>query len=520
MNASKTLRNTGLLYLASMLLVVTLGSFFQSLSFSLGLIATELVCILLPALLYLRLTGQKLGGLLPLRWTGWKIALLCLVLGAAVWQVSILLEGIAIDLSGYELLLSPDAYPRTVVDALRIVAALVIAAPICEEILFRGVLMRSYQPYGATLAVVLSSALFAFFHMRLQGLPGLIPVAFLLGWVAMRTNSLLASMLVHMANNAFGAGLMILNGLSPDLVLGFPSAASIVAGVVFLALGIYALRRWTSAPAGGAHETLASLRHPRAWLVTFWPVVAGLILYGIMAASEVVYATAPQLLAGSQPVIVDAPASPGAWSYDLSHRGGDVVGAAQCSISDAAAQELACSWQIQDYDVAIGASRWISGAFSRSFTSRWAAGRPEQRQLAWRMQAAVDDQLESTAGAGGLEVVLQRDGAPLASAVLETGALLEDELPWRLSGLPFQVGYARLIKVIVPAYIPEGQDAPAPVQQNRLVVVEGGESIMIPAGNFVAWRVKIGERQTAWYEAGSPHRLLKYDDGMQVWVLK
>jgi hypothetical protein len=43
---------------------------------------------------------------------------------------------------------------------------------------------------------------------------------------------------------------------------------------------------------------------------------------------------------------------------------------------------------------------------------------------------------------------------------------------------------------------------------------------MTPAGNFVAWRVKIGERQTAWYEADPPHRLLKYDDGMHVWLLK
>jgi len=519
MNASKIFRNTGLLYLASMLLVVTLGSFFQNLSFSLGLIATEVVCILLPALLYLRLTGQKLGGLLPLRWTGWKVALLCLLLGAAVWQVGVLLEGIAIDLSGYELLLSPAAYPRSVADALLIVVALVIAAPICEEILFRGVLMRSYQPYGTTLALVLSSTLFAFFHMRLQGLPGLIPVAFLLGWVAMRTNSLLASILVHMANNAFGALLMILNGLSPDLAIGFPSAVSILAGLAVLALGIYALRRWTSAPAG-APQGLNLPRHPRLWLATFWPVAAGLILYVIMAASEVIYATAPQLLAGSQPVSLDTPASPGTWSYELSHRGGESVGAAQCSVSDGAAQELICGWQIQEYDVSIGASRWISGAFSRSFTSRWVEGRPLERQLTWQMQAAVSDQLTSAAGSDGLEVVLQRDGASLASAVLETSAVLEDELPWRLSSLPFQVGYARLVKVIVPAYQSDSQQTPAPAQQNRLVVVEGGQSIMTPAGNFVAWRVKIGERQTAWYEADPPHRLLKYDDGMHVWLLK
>lgn len=520
MNASKTLRNTGLLYLASMLLVVTLGSFFQSRLFSLGLIATELFCILLPALLYLRLTGQKLSGLLPLRWTGWKIAGLCLLLGAAVWQVGVLLEGIAIDLSGYELMLSPDAYPKTAADALLVIVALVIAAPICEEILFRGVLLRSYQPYGATFALVLSSALFAFFHMRLQGLPGLIPVALLLGWVALRTNSLLASILVHMANNAFGAALIILNSLSPDLALHFPSAASILAGTVFLALGVYALRRLTSPSAAVSPQPVNIPRHPRAWLVACWPIAAGLILYLIMAASEVVTASAPQLLAGSQPVALDAPASPGAWSYELSHRGGDAVGSAACALSEGAVQELGCSWQVQDYDIRIGSSRWISGAFTRSFASRWSAERPEERQVTWQMDAGDTTRLTSTAGASGLEVVLERGGTPLGSAALEADAVLEDELPWHLSSLPFQVGYARLVKVIVPAFDPDGSGAPAPAQQNRLVVVEGGEPVSVPAGQFIAWRVKIGDRQTAWYEASPPQRLLKYDDGMQVWVLK
>lgn len=520
MNASKTLRNTGLLYLASMLLVITLGSFFQTRSFGWGLIATEVVCILLPALVYLRLTKQKLDGLLPLRWTGWKIALLSLLLGAAVWQIGVMLEGIVVDLSGYELLLSPDAYPKNVAEALLIVVALVIAAPVCEEILFRGVLMRSYQPYGTMFALVLSSVMFVFFHMRLQGLPSLIPVAFLLGWVALRANSLLASILAHMANNAFGAALIILNSLSPDLILGFPSAVSLLAGMAVLALGVYALRRWTSPPAGEMQEGINLPRHPRAWLIAGWPIAASLLLYIMMAVGEVVYGIAPQLLAGSQPVTVEAPVRPGAWSYELSHRGGDAVGTAECSLSAGAVQELHCDWEIQAYDITIGASRWISGAFSRSIVSRWAVAQPGERHVEWQMQAADTERLTSSASGDEMEVVLDRNGIPVARAVLEAGAVLEDELPWRLSSLPFQVGYARLVKVIVPAYYPDGENTPTPAQQNRLVVVEGGESIMTPAGNFVAWRVKIGERKTAWYEASEPHRLLKYDDGVQVWVLK
>ena len=49
-----SLKNANLLLFITMLLVITLGSLIQTLNLSLGLIATELLLILLPAVLWLR----------------------------------------------------------------------------------------------------------------------------------------------------------------------------------------------------------------------------------------------------------------------------------------------------------------------------------------------------------------------------------------------------------------------------------------------------------------------------------
>ena len=41
-----------------------------------------------------------------------------------------------------------------------------------------------------------------------------------------------------------------------------------------------------------------------------------------------------------------------------------------------------------------------------------------------------------------------------------------------------------------------------------------------PAGNFVAYKVKVGNEGTAWYEVQSPHRLIKLETQFETLVLK
>lgn len=100
-------------------------------------------------------------------------------------------------------------------DNLSMFLYITIAAPISEEILFRGLVMRSLQPYGKQLALVASSLLFALFH----GNPIQIPFAFLmgllLGYLAQRYHIGWA-VLLHLINN------LVLGDLLPRFVDQIP----------------------------------------------------------------------------------------------------------------------------------------------------------------------------------------------------------------------------------------------------------------------------------------------------------
>lgn len=77
-----------------------------------------------------------------------------------------------------------------------------IAAPVFEELLFRGVLMKSLQPYGKHFSILASSLMFALFH----GNPIQIPFAFVMGVllaVLAQNFHIGWSVLLHMFNNLF-----------------------------------------------------------------------------------------------------------------------------------------------------------------------------------------------------------------------------------------------------------------------------------------------------------------------------
>lgn len=85
-------------------------------------------------------------------------------------------------------------------DSLSMLLYVGFGAPIFEEILFRGVVMRSLEPHGKKFAIFLSAMLFGLYHgSPLQSLYAML-VGLVLGYVAMEHNVLWA-MALHMFNN-------------------------------------------------------------------------------------------------------------------------------------------------------------------------------------------------------------------------------------------------------------------------------------------------------------------------------
>lgn len=75
-----------------------------------------------------------------------------------------------------------------------------LGAPIAEEILFRGLLLRSIEPYGKKFAIFSSALLFGLFHGNLSQAPFAFCVGLVLGYVTLEHNIAWA-MVLHMFNN-------------------------------------------------------------------------------------------------------------------------------------------------------------------------------------------------------------------------------------------------------------------------------------------------------------------------------
>ena len=76
-----------------------------------------------------------------------------------------------------------------------------MAAPVTEELLFRGGRLRSLQPYGKRFAIFCSALLFGLVHQNLTQTPFAFGFGLLAGYVAVEY-SILWSMSLHILNNA------------------------------------------------------------------------------------------------------------------------------------------------------------------------------------------------------------------------------------------------------------------------------------------------------------------------------
>lgn len=76
-----------------------------------------------------------------------------------------------------------------------------IIAPLFEEIIFRGYILNSMRIYGNIIAVVVSSVFFCMFHFNLVQFVNPILMGIMLSFIAIKSESILPSIIIHMFNN-------------------------------------------------------------------------------------------------------------------------------------------------------------------------------------------------------------------------------------------------------------------------------------------------------------------------------
>jgi uncharacterized protein len=131
---------------------------------------------------------------------GWFAAAvgLSLVTFAVAWVV---VEALVVGLGAPEIRYS-DAFDAEGYGFGWVVLATAVLPAIFEEIAFRGVIQTALGPVvGPAQALFVTAAMFAILHLSIPSMPHLLLMGALLGWLRVRTGSLLPGMLMHFCHN-------------------------------------------------------------------------------------------------------------------------------------------------------------------------------------------------------------------------------------------------------------------------------------------------------------------------------
>jgi len=195
-------------------------------------LATGELCLIAPGLLILALSRVPLAEGLALRPVSGRTVLLAALGGGALWAASLGLMNVQFvvwrpppDFLETFRVLHLKLRPRTFEEAILSVAAIALMPALCEETLFRGIVLPSLARMGAAVALLGSAALFALIHIDTVSAGPVfyrLPFAFAVGLglaaLRLRTGSLLPSMVAHAVLNTITFATVFLSGAASDVV--------------------------------------------------------------------------------------------------------------------------------------------------------------------------------------------------------------------------------------------------------------------------------------------------------------
>lgn len=192
------------LYLSLAIIFIFLGSYVQHRDFYSGIFITEYIIVLLPVIVLgiftkvdmkraLRLNKIKLSTL-------WKTLLLSFALLPIIAASNLLVITI---LSYFGKVIIPDIpLAKTSGEFLLMFFLVAISPGLCEEMLFRGLIMNAFEShFNKKIGVIAAAILFGLFHFNVQNILGPIILGIVFGYLVQVTNSILTSILLHTFNN-------------------------------------------------------------------------------------------------------------------------------------------------------------------------------------------------------------------------------------------------------------------------------------------------------------------------------
>ncbi|NUN07726.1 MAG: CPBP family intramembrane metalloprotease [Ignavibacteriaceae bacterium] len=202
--------------------------------------ASQFLFLLLPALIFSKIIYEKVGIIIRFHLPDWKgllifsvgaFALMPLLETLSELQIyfinqaaesNIIFKSLKSMFDSLDKLVT-DTYAsflkaESIMEGLIIIAVVAVSPAICEEVLFRGFIQRSFEfKFRVFGSILITSVFFALFHMNPYATLSLILLSVYLGYAVYKTDSIFTGIAIHFVNNFSAVMLYFIFG-TQDLV--------------------------------------------------------------------------------------------------------------------------------------------------------------------------------------------------------------------------------------------------------------------------------------------------------------
>lgn len=291
-----------LIYLVlQLLLLVLFGEIWIDNNIYILLAVIQLIVILLPALIFLHLTGLSGKAVLKLKPMTVLEALLVVMMTVASSLIASVLNSFAIFLLekiGTTVTVGNVPAPGSITELWIQIFVIVLLPAICEEIFFRGIVFGTLEPLGIRAAIIISAFYFSLFHFDIRNLLGPFFLGLLFAWFCYRTGSIIAGILAHFTNNILAVLVNWFNRHIPvDNIYLTPAIMGqliILASVVGLVLAIM-LKVFGFITKDRLKPAIDNKKAALAPVLTHWPMLAVYSAYLIITVLFIISLTRPLL---------------------------------------------------------------------------------------------------------------------------------------------------------------------------------------------------------------------------------
>lgn len=163
---------------------------------------------------------------------------------------------------------------------------LVIIAPISEEIVFRGLILKTLSPFGKRNAVVISALLFALMHKNIPQAVGAFAIGIIFATVDTKANSIVPSIIMHSLNNLLPCLVNINSSINSTVITIIYNALVYAIVLVGITITILKGRQLLSLKAETESERSALPESKKRIEIFFNPLILiyiGILIYSIIA---------------------------------------------------------------------------------------------------------------------------------------------------------------------------------------------------------------------------------------------